>query len=242
MAKKANWHLSRLSRKIQLGLLALFIAVIIPVGLFALKNYEKEPAEAEITATNDKTESDTEATKETKLATSESTEVATDTDNTVSPNSSSTPTKTTQPKPNPQPAPAPQTSTPFAVTSVYLDQPAVYCSGGGEYYIAQIGDVILGLSTPSGGQITYGYEVTGGIPDYWNGYHQPGTIPAGVMSTSINKIYWGNSSDPQMAWSRTVEQGHGPAAVRAVIYTPNTIYSPWVQIPAQGFGELCTPA
>jgi|GEM_PF-1634301 len=153
---------------------------------------------------------------------------------------SSTSAKTQTPQSyQPTTSPQPAATAPFRVTSVLLDQPAVFCSGG-DHYIAQIGDVDIYLSSPSGGSVSYGFEVTGGIEDQWHGYQQQGTVPAGAFSMSVNRLLWGNNSTPHMAFSQTIWAGHGQAAVRAVVYTPNVIYSQWITIPPQSAGEQCS--
>jgi len=135
----------------------------------------------------------------------------------------------------PSPAPAPQ---PFAVSYVVLNQPNIVCSSEGSY-IAQIGDVIVGLGSVSGGAITYGFEVSGDIPDSWAGYRQNSNVAAGTWSTSFNQMYWGSMNDPHMAYTELIPWGHGAGAIRAVVYSPNTVYSSWFNVPAQAVGQSC---
>lgn len=85
--------------------------------------------------------------------------------------------------------------------------------------------VCLAVFCSGGGEISYGYEVTGGIPDSWKGYRQKATVPAGSYSISLNKLYRDAGSEPHMAYSNTIWPGHGVATIRAVVYAPNLIYS-----------------
>lgn len=137
--------------------------------------------------------------------------------------------------------PAPPAAVPaqeFRITSASLSSASVYCAG--DYQVVQIGDVTLGVvGGGPGGTVSYGFEVTGGIPDELNGYRFSGTVPAGVTWTSFLKMKGGDSSYPQMVYAQTVYSGHGPAGVRAVVYTPNPVYSAWLTIPAHNSGQQC---
>ena len=144
------------------------------------------------------------------------------------------PMSTQSPPPTTQQAPSQR---PFAVTSGSLDQAQVYCSGGN--YMVSINDFRISLANSEGGSLSYGFEVTGGIADSWNGYRQQVTVPMGTTYTSLSKLYWGGSSDPHPLYTQNISSGHGPAAVRVAIYSPNLIYSPWINIPAQMSGEAC---
>lgn len=143
--------------------------------------------------------------------------------------------ESTSQKATPSPTP---TSQPFGVSYVTLSQSNLVCSSNGSYII-QIGDVIIGLASSSGGTITYGFEVSGDITDAWGGYHQSGSVAAGTWSTSFNQLYWGSMSDPHMAYTEQIPWGHGAGAVRAVVYTPNAVYSQWFAVPAQAIGQSC---
>lgn len=135
----------------------------------------------------------------------------------------------------PSPAPTPQ---PFAVSYVVLNQPNLVCSSDGSY-IAQIGDVIVGFTSASGGVVSYGFEVSGDIDDTWGGYRQGGSVAAGTWSTTFNQMYWGSANDPHMAYTELIPWGHGAGAIRAVVYTPSTAYSSWFNVPAQAIDEPC---
>jgi outer membrane biosynthesis protein TonB len=155
-----------------------------------------------------------------------------------------TPTKSQVQKQSPSTSPPQaQQTTPqvneFGVYYLSISGSSVYCSYYGNGYDVHIYDVSMGLRTNTGGQITVGFEVTGGIQDTWNGYRQPVTIAAGSFNTSLNKAIGRDPNYPQHAFSQTIPAGHGPAAVRAVVYTPNLAYSQWIQVPAQQNGEKC---
>jgi hypothetical protein len=218
--------------------------IVVGVGtLFAMQGYAVRHIEQASKTVSQKTTITKNKAKETTSSPSDTVNPAPAAD-ASQPQASTPPVSSTMNRPSaPAISTAPSSQSPvnrpFAVSYVGLDQPAVYCSGGGDYYIAQIGDFPISLNGNTGGEITYGFEVTGGIPDNWNGYRQKATVPAGSYSTSFNKLYWGSGSDPHMAYSETLWAGHGAATIRAVVYTPNLVYSPSVTVPAQGFGEKC---
>jgi hypothetical protein len=153
-----------------------------------------------------------------------------------------TKTETKKQSSTPPSAPPQQTApqvNEFGVNYLIISGSSVYCSYYGDGYDVHINDVSMGLRTNTGGNITIGFEVSGGIKDTWNGYRQPVTVPAGTFTTSLNKAIGKDPNYPQYAYSQTVPAGHGPAAVRAVVYTPNVAYSQWIQVPAQQNGEKC---
>lgn len=135
----------------------------------------------------------------------------------------------------PSPTPTPQS---FAVSYVTLSQPNLVCSADGSY-IAQIGDVIVGFTSASGGTVSYGFEASGDVDDTWGGYRQSGSVAAGTWSTTFNQMYWGTANDPHMAYTELIPWGHGAGAIRAVVYAPSTAYSSWFNVPAQAIDEPC---
>lgn len=240
--QKITKHLKKRMLARKRVILVLSVSSIILLSTLAIAVVVRQSATSLDIITQNKSHStkNTDESATPQKAADESTHTTTDTssENPVTTESKDQ-TKRTQPATTPA-APTTPTPPPFAISYVYLSQPLGYCGGGGDYYILQINDVNVGTTNSSGGQITYGFEVTGGIQDERNGYRQPGTIPAGTTSSSFNKMYWNDGGTPHIAHSQTIWAGHGPAAIRAVVYSPNTVYSQWFSIPAQAIGEKCS--
>jgi hypothetical protein len=238
----------RLSKRMSIVALLIFSAVVVvSVGLYLKQHRAELSASRTSVLSSPKTlQKATDLTaKKVDDTNNDNAEVSTQKEAVIAPqatsqqSSSTTPSQykpTTTTKPTPTP-PQPVSSPAFSVNYLYVDQPAVYCAGGGDYYIAQMGNVMMGLSGGSGGQVTFGFEVTGGIVDNWHGYHQPATVPAGTYSTSFNVLT--GRGEPNMAYSEVIWSGHGPATIRAVVYSPNLVYSAPLNVPAQNVGEKC---